>query len=137
MSPCSARFDTASIIAISFLDNNAIDYFSDPVGNKSSCFPVLEVPAVAEHYTAPRTNREGDQATPENNAPLGFLAAKCGLGFVCLPLDDGRYQTPLFRILLSVIARLLDPASVTARQCLRHLYRWQHCLILRHIGALF
>jgi hypothetical protein len=26
---------------------------------------------------------------------------------------------------------------VTARQCLRHLYRWQHCLILRHIGALF
>lgn len=59
MSPCSARFDTASIIAISFLDNNAIDYFSDPVGNKSSCIPVLEVPAVAEHYTAPRTKREG------------------------------------------------------------------------------
>jgi len=39
--------------------NNAIDYFSGPVGDKSSWFRVLVTPAVAERCTAPRTRREG------------------------------------------------------------------------------
>ena len=59
--------------------NNAIDYFSGPDGNKSSCFRVLETPAVAEHCTAPRTSREGIGPQQGTMHLKGFLLRNVAL----------------------------------------------------------
>jgi hypothetical protein len=70
-------------------------------------------------HCMPRAKREEIRPHQGNNAP-GFLALKPGLGFVGLPLDSGRYQTPLFLMSLSVLGSLLDPDSShsdAVRQC--------------------